>query len=172
MVFSSVSCGRGNAGQTNYGMANSIMERICELRKRDGYPAVAVQWGAIGEVGLVAEMQEMQTEIEIGGTLQQRISSCLAVLDSFLRQDEPIVSSMVVAEKRGGAGGANNIVEVVMQVLGSVCKYLSVLESNFFNTINCRTERSEDHKSSFDAARAGNGLYDGDRNQANAGEGL
>ena len=50
VVFSSVSCGRGNAGQTNYGMANSVMERICELRKKEGYPALAIQWGAIGDV--------------------------------------------------------------------------------------------------------------------------
>jgi fatty acid synthase len=50
VIFSSVSCGRGNAGQTNYGMANSIMERICERRKRDGFPALAIQWGTIGDV--------------------------------------------------------------------------------------------------------------------------
>ncbi|KAG5883466.1 hypothetical protein JTB14_030888 [Gonioctena quinquepunctata] len=50
VVFSSVSCGRGNAGQTNYGMANSIMERICEERAKDGHPALAIQWGAIGQV--------------------------------------------------------------------------------------------------------------------------
>ena len=49
-MFSSVSCGRGNMGQSNYGMANSVMERICEKRKRDGLPAVAIQWGAIGDV--------------------------------------------------------------------------------------------------------------------------
>jgi fatty acid synthase len=52
VIFSSVSCGRGNAGQTNYGMANSIMERICESRKRDGFPALAIQWGVIGDVRL------------------------------------------------------------------------------------------------------------------------
>lgn len=50
VVFSSVSCGRGNAGQTNYGMANSIMERICEKRKNEGFPALAIQWGAVGDV--------------------------------------------------------------------------------------------------------------------------
>lgn len=38
VVFSSVSCGRGNAGQSNYGYANSVMERICELRRKDGFP--------------------------------------------------------------------------------------------------------------------------------------
>lgn len=36
VVFSSVSCGRGNAGQANYGLANSFMERICEQRREDG----------------------------------------------------------------------------------------------------------------------------------------
>lgn len=36
VVFSSVSCGRGNAGQSNYGFANSVMERICEQRHHDG----------------------------------------------------------------------------------------------------------------------------------------
>jgi fatty acid synthase len=38
VVFSSVSCGRGNAGQANYGFANSSMERICEQRRVDGFP--------------------------------------------------------------------------------------------------------------------------------------
>jgi len=66
VCFSSVSCGRGNAGQTNYGMSNSVMERICEKRVAEGLPGLAVQWGAIGEVGLVAEMQENHTEIVIG----------------------------------------------------------------------------------------------------------
>ncbi|GBN94601.1 Fatty acid synthase, partial [Araneus ventricosus] len=38
VCFSSISCGRGNAGQTNYGFANSVMEMVCEQRKRDGLP--------------------------------------------------------------------------------------------------------------------------------------
>jgi fatty acid synthase len=38
VVFSSISCGRGNAGQANYGYANSYMERVCEQRRADGYP--------------------------------------------------------------------------------------------------------------------------------------
>lgn len=48
VVFSSVSCGRGNPGQSNYGFANSAMERIVEQRQADGLPGLAVQWGAIG----------------------------------------------------------------------------------------------------------------------------
>ncbi|OXU23005.1 hypothetical protein TSAR_015483 [Trichomalopsis sarcophagae] len=118
VVFSSVSCGRGNAGQTNYGMSNSVMERICERRATEGLPGLAVQWGAIGDVGLVADMQEDNKELVIGGTLQQRISSCLQELDGFLRQDSPIVSSMVVAEKRAGGSGALNVVDTVLNIMG------------------------------------------------------
>jgi fatty acid synthase len=75
VVFSSLECGRGSAGQTNYGMNNSIMERICEARMRDGLPGLAVQWGAVGDVGLVAEMQEKQQNIETGRLYSE--NSCM-----------------------------------------------------------------------------------------------
>ncbi|KAG5886386.1 hypothetical protein JTB14_033597 [Gonioctena quinquepunctata] len=118
VVFSSVSCGRGNPGQTNYGMANSIMERICEKRRRDGLPALAIQWGAIGEVGLVAEMQREHKVMEIGGTLQQKVSSCMEVMDIFLRQKfAAVVSSMVVAEKKASSD-VDSLVSCVMGIIG------------------------------------------------------
>jgi fatty acid synthase len=44
-------------------MNNSIMERICEARVRDGLPGLAVQWGVVGDVGVMAEMQEKWTNI-------------------------------------------------------------------------------------------------------------
>lgn len=57
--------------------------------------------------------------MEIGGTLQQRISSCLAELDALLTTEtEPIVSSMVVAEKRVGSDGKSNLIECVSNIMG------------------------------------------------------
>jgi len=116
VVFSSISCGRGNAGQTNYGMANSIMERVCERRAEEGLPGLAIQWGAIGDVGLVADMQEDNKELIIGGTLQQKISSCLVELEKFLLQSRPIVSSMIVSEKKAGISG-ENLVETIANIM-------------------------------------------------------
>lgn len=55
VVFSSITSGRGNAGQTNYGWSNSTMERMIEHRRDDGYPGIAIQWGAIGDVGVILE---------------------------------------------------------------------------------------------------------------------
>ncbi|XP_077295534.1 fatty acid synthase-like [Arctopsyche grandis] len=119
VIFSSVVCGRGNAGQTNYGMANSVMERICEERLKAGFPALAIEWGAVGEVGLVADMQEEQCELEIGGTLQQKISNCLRVLDQFLRHRKyPVLCSMVVAEKKAGGSDCGTIVDTVSTIMG------------------------------------------------------
>lgn len=55
VAFSSFSAGRGNAGQTGYGYANSAMERIVEQRNADGLPGIAIQFGPIADVGVVAE---------------------------------------------------------------------------------------------------------------------
>lgn len=56
VCFSSVSCGRGNFGQANYGYANSVMERICDVRRRDGLHGLTVQWGTVGDVGFVMDV--------------------------------------------------------------------------------------------------------------------
>lgn len=120
VAFSSVSCGRGNAGQTNYGFANSTMERICEKRRHDGLPGLAVQWGAIGDVGIVLEAMGTNDTV-IGGTLPQRIVSCLEVLDLFLHQPHPVLSSFVLAEKtvvHGDGEGKRDLVKAVAHILG------------------------------------------------------
>ncbi|KAI5764340.1 FASN protein [Gulo gulo luscus] len=121
VAFSSVSCGRGNAGQTNYGFANSTMERVCERRRHDGLPGLAVQWGAIGDVGLILEAMG-SNDMVVGGTLPQRMSSCLAVLDFFLSQPHPVLSSFVLAEKKAAAQGDSStqqdLVKAVAHILG------------------------------------------------------
>ena len=67
VVFSSVSSGRGNAGQANYGFANSAMERICEERVKSGLPGLAIQWGAIGDVGLIQVRNADKSTIQNAG---------------------------------------------------------------------------------------------------------
>lgn len=130
VVFSSISCGRGNAGQSNYGLANSAMERICERRRRDGLPGLAVQWGAIGDVGVAMEMTSRGVSsdvIEIGGTRPQSIASCFESLDKFLSGDvETVVSSFVPSLKKsdsatgssGAKGSASDVRAAVAHVLG------------------------------------------------------
>ncbi|KAE8737946.1 Fatty acid synthase, partial [Frankliniella occidentalis] len=119
VCFSSISCGRGNAGQSNYGLANSAMERLCEARQAAGLPGVAIQWGAIGDVGLILETMG-GNDTEVGGTLPQRIQSCLNTMDVFLQQPQPVLASMVLATKRRGGNKEASIsaVDAIANILG------------------------------------------------------
>lgn len=77
--------------------------------------------GAIGEVGLVAEMVQDKIDVEVVGTLQQRIESCLGVLDALLASPQPIVSSVVVADKYNSDATQDtklSLVKSVMKIMG------------------------------------------------------
>ena len=57
----------------------------------------------------------------IGGTLPQRIHSCLQTLDRFLNQPEPVLSSYVLAERKVKSmseDGGKSLAESVAHILG------------------------------------------------------
>lgn len=80
-----------------------------------------MQWGAIGDVGIVLEAMGTNDTV-IGGTLPQRIVSCLEVLDTFLQQPHAVLSSFVLAEKKavaqGEGDGKRDLVKAVAHILG------------------------------------------------------
>ncbi len=54
VLFSSATTFIGNPGQGAYVAANGFMEGLARERRRHGLPALAVAWGAIGDVGVLA----------------------------------------------------------------------------------------------------------------------
>lgn len=82
---------------------------------------LAVQWGAIGDVGIVLEAMGTNDTV-IGGTLPQRIASCMEVLDLFLNQPYAVLSSFVLAEKKAVAHSDGNaqrdLVKSITHILG------------------------------------------------------
>jgi len=98
VMFSSASSGLGNAGQTNYAFANSSMERVCEQRHSEGLHGLAIQWGAIGEVGILHEKMGSKVE-SVAGTKLQPIRSCLSSLDALLWSSSPVTSCYIPALK-------------------------------------------------------------------------
>ncbi len=123
VAFSSIASGFGNAGQSNYGYANSVLERLCEARKCSGLPALAIQWGTIGDVGFVAENR---ARVHFTGfhLEEQSIQSCFEVLDTFLTQGAPVVASAMrdrnlralkhAAPTRGGREGLKAAVKAIL----------------------------------------------------------
>jgi NAD(P)-dependent dehydrogenase (short-subunit alcohol dehydrogenase family)/acyl carrier protein len=54
LMLSSISSMVGNIGQANYSAANAFLDQFAHYRRALGLPAVTVNWGALGEVGVVA----------------------------------------------------------------------------------------------------------------------
>lgn len=115
--FSSTISGRGVIGETSYGMANSMLERIIERRVAAGYPGKVIQWGAIADVGLVAHVSK-DMMYNLGGTLHQKLASCFQVLDTLLLSPEPVVQSIVVAKKINRQATSNAVVDFLLNSIG------------------------------------------------------
>lgn len=94
------------------------MERLCEARQADGLPGLAVQWGAIGDVGLVLDTLG-DNDTVVGGTLPQRIASCLSTLGALMALPHPVVASMVLADKsRSTSAPTQDLPLAVANILG------------------------------------------------------
>ncbi|XP_074596467.1 fatty acid synthase-like [Brevipalpus obovatus] len=116
VVFSSASNGRGNTGQSNYSLANSYIESLCERRRRDGYHGLAIQWGYVGDVGFVVEKMGIEVE-SIRGTAPQRLHSCFATLERVLNYQNAVISSFVRNEgKKSEFSG--DIIKSIGHILG------------------------------------------------------
>ncbi|KAJ6633803.1 Fatty acid synthase, partial [Pseudolycoriella hygida] len=118
VVFSSISCGYGNAGQTNYGFANSTTERIVEKRRADGLAGKAIQWGPVDDVGMMKNASDGKALTTFFGMIPQKINSCFNSLNNILMSDETIVSSVVVADKKISLGGDERSLEAMLIAMG------------------------------------------------------
>lgn len=74
VVYSSVAC-LGAPGQSNYAMANSAIERICELRRADQLPALAIELGPVGNVGIFMKMVKKLGDDRVISTAQNGLTT-------------------------------------------------------------------------------------------------
>jgi hypothetical protein len=57
VLFSSITTFVGNPGQGAYVAANGFLEGLARSRRQEGRPALAVAWGAISDVGVLARQK-------------------------------------------------------------------------------------------------------------------
>ncbi|WP_163865693.1 type I polyketide synthase [Myxococcus eversor] len=64
ILFSSISSLIGNAGQGSYVAATAFLDQLAVYRRQQGLAATALQWGALGEAGLVARNANVAQHLE------------------------------------------------------------------------------------------------------------
>ncbi len=86
VLFSSVSSLIGNRGQANYAAANAFLDSFCHYRRGLGLPALTVNWGFLGETGVLAADERAARRFEEQGIRSFTPVQALDALDRLLRQ--------------------------------------------------------------------------------------
>ncbi|RUS75295.1 hypothetical protein EGW08_016938, partial [Elysia chlorotica] len=120
VMFSSLIVSGGHLGQANYAFGSTVLEKICERRKRDGLPGECLMWASIADVGTVALMGTGNETI-ICRKYPQRFFNVLSVFDFMMSSDNVVTISYVLVEKSMGvAAGEESMVDQVLRAVGKV----------------------------------------------------
>lgn len=88
VLFSSLSSVFGHAGQANYSAANALLDGLAHYRRSLGLPGLAMNWGHLGEVGYLAEREQLGQRLERQGVLSFTVKQALECLEYAMQLNE------------------------------------------------------------------------------------
>jgi phthiocerol/phenolphthiocerol synthesis type-I polyketide synthase C len=86
----------GNPGQGNYVAANAFMEGLARRRRQEGRPALAIGWGPISDVGVVARTEKLQSNLNKVGTRGMTAREALELMAQALGEASDLVDEGVI----------------------------------------------------------------------------
>lgn len=108
VLFSSATTFFGNPGQAAYVAANGGLEGLARRRRREGLPAHAIAWGAIGDVGVLADNETLRTSLldRVGVQALSSTEALDALADVLASDDrDPETAVVAIAPINWGASG-------------------------------------------------------------------
>lgn len=84
VLFSSIGSLVGNPGQAAYVSANAYLDALAHYRHQQGLSVTAINWGALGEVGMAARQKNVEDYLSRTGFGLFTPDQVLAVLDKIL----------------------------------------------------------------------------------------
>ena len=96
VMTSSMSSMVGNPGQANYSAANNYLNALAHYRRRQGLPALAVNFGHIGEVGYASRNSAVANHLERIGIPVLLPAEALVMLERLMLSESPVAGALRV----------------------------------------------------------------------------
>lgn len=90
--FSSASTLIGLSGQGSYVAANAFLDGLAYMRRRSGLPGLSVNWGVIGDSGMVANDPELERYASEEGFKPLKMKQAIDVFEKIYRLDYAQIS--------------------------------------------------------------------------------
>ncbi|MDE2374527.1 MAG: SDR family NAD(P)-dependent oxidoreductase, partial [Hyphomicrobiales bacterium] len=103
VLFSSATTLMGNPGQANYVAANAYMEGLARRRRQLGQKALAIGWGPITDVGVLAKSEHLQARFkQLTGVRGMRAVDALDLMAQALAEPgAPELAVMTISQTEG-----------------------------------------------------------------------
>lgn len=89
VLFSSVASVVTSPGQGAYAAANAYLDALAHSRRAQGLPAISVNWGPWGEVGMATQFNDLKTYFESRGMFPMRSVRGIEALEQVVGTDHP-----------------------------------------------------------------------------------
>ena len=137
IMFSSISTLIGNPGQANYVAANAYMEGLARRRRQQGLAALAVGWGPISDVGVIARNKRLRG-----------VAGKLADSSGLLAREALDLMAQAIQQSSGGVESA--VITIAPQDGSFSSDRLAVLRSPTYAALNRNAQHRDTNADGVD----------------------